>query len=809
MEGILRDLQYSIRMLAKERGFTAVAVLALALGIGANTWVFSTVNAMLLKPFAFPHLDRIMAVSETTPKQGSGISSVSPANFRDWEEQNRSFEFLAAGHGWDANLTGEGVAERVEAFKVTPDFFRLLGLSPILGRSLGASDFSPGHTSVAVFSYGFWQRSLGSNPGIVGKTVELNGLKYVVLGVMRQDFDFPVGADAWVPLNLTDAEKADRASHYLQVIGRLKPGVSMPQALADLEAVSARLATAYPATNAGHGVKVETLVESLTQGSTQFVWTLMGAAVFVLLLACANVANLQLARGSGRQKEIALRLAVGATRGRIARQLLIESVVLALGGGAAGGLLASWGVDYSRHWIPPFILQHVAGLKHMQVDSRVLVFTFFAALATGVLSGVARAFHFSRPEVNEALKQGGRTGQDDAGQHRLRGLLVVAEIALAQVLLVATGLMVNGFRNMAQQNYGYDPTQVLTFRVALPGAKYRNSSQIREFNQAVMEKLRSLPGVESSASMSSLPSTWSWNAIDYQAEGQPPALPGEMRTTVAQSVTPEIFHVLRVPLVRGRMLTAQDGPDTPLVLVVNQKMAQRVWGNENPVGKRIRFAPAAADSPWRTVVGVVGDIRQSAFAEDPDPAAYFPFAQMPEAVTSFALRSKGDPLALAKAVRAEVKSVDADQPVFEVRTLEGILSDNLSGVENSARTMMIFGVIALVLAASGIFALMAYFVLHRTHEIGIRMALGASPADVLHLVIGYSGRLALLGLATGVLFGLGLTQALSGLLFGVFHLNALVFALLTLLLGGVAALAAYLPARWATQVDPNVALHYE
>ena len=809
MNTLLQDLRYGLRMLGKSPGFTAVAVLTLALGIGATTAIFSSVNAMLLKPFPFPDLDRLVAVSETAPKQALGEMSAAPANFRDWQEQGKGFEFLAARHRWNVNLTGEGVAEHVEAYQVTAAFFSLLGIAPQLGRALNAGDYEAGQTSVIVLSYGFWQRSLAGDPLVVGRTLQLNGIKFSVVGVMPSDFDLPVGAQAWAPLDLTVEQQADRANHYLNVIGRLKGGVSRQQAQEDLAGIAARLGHENPQTNAGHSVEVKGLVESVTTGSKQFVLVLMGAAGFVLLLACANVANLQLARATTRHKEIAVRAALGATRGRIARQLLVESALLGLAGGVAGAWLANWGVELARRSIPPYILQHVAGLKHTQVDSRVLAFTLLIALLSGILSGLARALQVSRPDLNEALKQGSRTGGSGAGQHRLRALLVVSEVALALVLLVATGLMVTGFHNLLDRYPGYNRNNVMTFRLALPESKYREMPQVRSFYDDVLRRIQSLPGVEAAACMSSLPSTWSWEQVEYAAEGQPPAAPGELRLAVSQSVTPDIFRVLRVPLRAGRLLGSQDGADAPPVVVLNETLARRIWPKQDPIGKRIRFGPAAGDEPWRTVVGVAGDIRQSSFDEAPLPVAYFPFAQLPQASSALAVRTTGDPLALAAAARAQVRSVDPGQPLFDVRSLEQVISDDLSGVKHSANMMVVFGIIALGLAASGIFAVMAYFVFQRTHEIGVRLALGAQRADVMKLVVAYSGKLALLGLGIGVLASVALTQALSSLLFGIFRLDTAVFVLFTLLLALVAALAAYLPARWATQVDPLVAVRYE
>jgi putative ABC transport system permease protein len=824
-------------MLAKAPGFTAVAVIALALGIGANTVMFSSVNGMLLHPFAFKDQHRIVDVWETAPKQNEYQIKVAPANLRDWQEQNRGFEMLAASHGWNVNLTGIGVAERVEGYQVTSGFFSLLGMPPQIGRAITAEDFKPGHASVVVLSNGFWQRHLGADPGIVGRTLHLNGQAFTVIGIMPADFDYTVGSEAWAPLDLSPAENSDRADHYLEVIGRLRSGTTLAQAEADLQTISGRLAQQFPETNAGHSVRVLGLVEDLTYGTRQFLSVLMGSAVFVLLLACANVANLQLARATARGRELAVRRALGASRWQIMRQLLAESVTLALLGGAAGVLFGGWGSQMLQRTIPPFILAHIPGIKNQQIDSTVLAFTLVVALVTGILAGLAPALHVSDPDPNEVLKEGSRGSSSGPVRQRLRALLVVSEIALALVLLVGAGLMVKGFGALLNRYPGYDRNNVLTFRLSLapatpllPSAKPVNAeplsrsgqtqqpgdtsndqedARVMEFYRQVIEKLRGLPGVESAATATSLPSGWSWNWNEYTAEGQPPAAPGEMRTSVMQSVSPDFFRALRIALMRGRLLTGQDGPSAPPSVVVSQSMANRIWRGQDPVGKRIKFGRAESNEPWKTVVGVVGDIQRSPFDPNPDPTAYFSFAQLPMAESCVVVRASGDPLALAAAVRAQVRSVSADDPPYDMRTLAQLVSDDVSGVAASARMMFAFGIVALLLSASGIYALMSYSVTQRTHEIGVRMALGAERVSVLKLVVGYAIKLTVIGLAIGVPAALALTRALSSLLFGVVRLDIPIFASFTLLLALVAAAAAYIPAHRATRVDPMVALRYE
>jgi putative ABC transport system permease protein len=809
MNTLFQDVRYGIRMLAKSPGFTAVAVLTLALGIGANTVMFSSINAMLLHPFAFRDLDRAVDVWETAPKQNQWHMAVAPADFRDWQEQAKGVELLAAVRGWDVNLTGKDLAERLECSQVTANFFPLLGIPAQLGRYVVADNFGAGRNNVVVLSHGFWQRHFGADPSIVGQSVLLSGEKFTVIGVMPSDFDFPVGAEAWAPLDFTVQEASDRANHSLQVFARLKAGVSLAKAQDDLETIAARLGREHPQTNAGHGVRVMGLVDDITFGTKQFVGVLMGGAGFVLLLACANVANLLLARVTGRQKEIAVRLALGAGRWQIVRQLIVESTLVSVWGGLAGMLLAGWDLDLTQKTIPPFILQHIPGLKHLQADWRVLVFTIGVALLAGILVAVAPALHVSRPDLNEVLKEGARGGAASPSRHRLRSLLVVTEIALALVLLVSAGLMVTGFRNLAHEDLGFDRNHVLTFRISLAESKYSDADRTRGYYEQLIPKLQSLPSVESAAAVTAVPGGWwGWNSTPYSAEGQAPEALGEIRSAGAQRVTPEFFRSLRMPLLKGRFISAQDGAAAPLVVNLSEGLARHIWPHEDAVGKRVRFGRPENNEPWRTVVGVVGSIR-SPWEKQVDLTAYFPLAQAPQASMGVVVRTSGDPLALAAAVRSQALELDSEQPPYDLRSLAQLIADDVSGVDYSARTMIGFGILALILAAAGIFAVMAYSVLERTHEIGLRMALGARRADVLKLVMGNAAKLAALGLGLGVAGALALTRLLTSLLLGVVRMDLLTFAGLTALLAAVAALAAYVPASWAAKVEPMEALRYE
>ncbi len=810
MNTFLQDVRFGLRALGKNPGLTAVAVLALSLGIGANTVIFSSIDACVVRPFAFKDLDRAVVVWETAPKQNENHMTSAPANFldwRNWNRQGRAFDMLAGLRGWDVNLTGSGLAERAEGSQVTAEFFPLLGIEPAVGRSIAGGDFASGGNPVIVLSYRFWQRRLGGDPHVVGRNLLLNGSKSTVIGVMPADFDFPVGADLWAPLDLTGAPEADRSNHYLVVVGRRRAGVSNAQAQADLNTLAARLGQQYPATNAGHGVRVVGLVEDMTFGTRQFLTTLMAAAVFVLLLACANVANLNLARATARQKEVALRIAMGASRWRIVRQFLVEGLLVSTAGAVGSLLLGVWCNKVTTASIPPFIRQHVPGIKYISIDSRVFAFTLLIGMLAGIVAALAPALQAARSDVNHLLKEGGRSGTASAGQGRLRALLVVSEVFLALVLLVSAGLMAKGFRRLLDSDLGFDRSHILTFQVTLAEPKYRNAADIRNFYEQLVSRLQALPGAYSAAATTTLPGSWTWEPATYRAEDQPPAAPGELRTAMMQTVTPDYLHILRVPLIQGRLLTSQDGPDSPLVALVSRQLARRIWPNADAVGKRIQLG--GDKDPWRTIVGVVGDVRQSSWDSGPMPTAYVPMTQSPRASSALAIRTAGDPLALAAAARAAVAAIDPDLPVYDVRSVEQLISDNDSGVEFSARFMVAFAVIALILAAAGIFAVMAYTVRQRTHEIGVRMALGARSGDMLRMVIGYALKLGGIGLAAGIPVAIALTRVMSSFLFNVVRMEWPVLAGLTVLLGAIAAMAAYIPARWAAKADPMEALRYE
>ena len=810
MTGLLQDFRFAVRQLRKSPGFTAVAVLTLALGIGANTAIFSYVDALILRPFDLPRLDRVVAIWATVPKENATSVKASPADFRDWTEQSKSFDAVAAVHGWDANLTGAGVAERAEGYRVTAEFFPLLGVAPQLGRNIGPADLEHGAATVVEISYGFWLRHLGGDTAIVGRNLQLNGQKFTVIGVAGQGADLPSGAEIWTPLDLSAAVGADRANHFLTVFGRLKDESSAVSASADLQAIAGRLGQEFPDTNNGHGVRVVSLAEDAnSDGTRQMVLVLMGAAVFVLLLACVNVANLQLARAASRQKEMAVRVGLGASRWQLIRQLLVESTVLAFTGAGAGMVLAVWGMKLLRRDIPPFILAHVPGLKHVAVDLQVLGFTVGVALVGGILSGLMPALRFSRYEAGDVLKETARGTSAGVAAGTLRALLVSSEIALALVLLVGAGLMVKGFGRMLTVEMGFDRSHVLTFRAALPEGKYQNNDQIFGYYDRVLHGIESVPGVQSAACVTSLPSGWAWNWTNYTAEGAPPSAPGEMPSAISQVVTPEFFATLRIPVLLGRGLTLEDSRDSAPVVVISESMAHRNWPGQSPIGRHVTLGSRESNEPQRRIVGVVGDVRPNAFDKDPSPTTYVPLAQVPVRASAFVIRTAGNQADLAATLTSQLRNIDPDTPAYDVRTLAQVIADDASGVESAARMMFVFAIVALALAAAGIFAVMSYSVTQRTHEIGVRMALGAARSDVLRLVIASAAKMAGAGLAIGLVLATLMARGLESVLFGLIQVDTPVLVMLTALLATVAALAAYIPARWATKVDPMQALRYE
>lgn len=801
------DFRLAGRVLRKNLGFAVVSIIALGLGIGANSTIYSTLKAMVLHPVAIPQLDRILVIGEIVSRTG-WEGSVAPANYRDVAERNHVFERVAAceGRGWDANVSGAGSPQRLEGYLVTPNFFPLLEVAPLLGRTFTEADPATGDAREVVISYGAWQENFAGDRDIVGHNIILNGGQATIVGVMPRDFDFPIGAQIWGPLAMNSPEMKSRGDHTLYVIARLQPDVSPPKAQADLNTIAASLERDYPATNAGHALEAELLQKTILGETRHYVVILMWSAVFVLLLACVNVANLQLARTIGQRRELAVRVALGAPRWRIARQVLIESTLLSLAGGVFGVLMAAWAIPVTRASVPPFIVQHIAGIRNIRLDGEVLAFSAAIALIAGALTSLLPAWQAcSASDLNDALKEGMRGSSSAPGRLRSRSVLVMTEVALALILLVGASLMVKGFKNLVNRYPGYDAASVLSMRVTLPESKYATAVARAEFYDRAAEKLGAIPGVEAAAVVRFLPSGWSWQTGSFSIENVPPE-PGDRLRAGMQAVSQGFFSALRVPLRSGRLLAGQDGAGATPVVVISETMAQRYWPGSNPIGRRVRFG---ASEPWRTIVGVVGDIRQNTFDDQFRSIAYLPISQAPPQSAGFILRTARDPISFAPAARAMIEAIDRDQPAYDIRTLQQLISDNASGVQYSARMMFTFGVVALLLAAAGIYAVMAFAVAQRTHEIGVRMALGAQRANVLGMIVRNSVKLSAGGLAVGVPLAWLLMRVLASVLYGVVRLDIPILLGLTVMLAAVGALAGIVPARRATCVDPLAALRDE
>jgi putative ABC transport system permease protein len=800
----VRDFRYGLRILLKSPGVTAVALLALALGIGVNTSSFVWVSALVLHPLAYPDQSRIMTLWEAIPKVRAEHEAIAPANFLDWKEQSGSFERLAAYRPWDATLTGSADPERIQACRVSPDFFPLLGLEPLVGRTFAGDEAEPARDGVVVVSQGFWQRRLGSAPNAVGKTISLDDRVYTIVGVMPDDFDYPLATELWAPLVLSGEEKSERAVHNLLALGRLKPQVSVAQARAEMSTIARRLERQFPQTNESRGARVVPLRELTNEITDHFVLTLWGAATFVLLLACANVANLQLARATARQKEIAIRGALGAGWLSIARQLLAENILMAVLGGGLGLFFAGWNLAFAKSGIPATVLRFVAGMRTVKIDARVALFTLAASVAAGVLVALPAIFQLLRPKVatdlNQSLKEGGRSSDTAPAGSRLRSALVALEVSLALVLLVGAGLMVGTFRRLLTFDAGYNPKNLLTMQIALPALKYRESAQIAGFYDRVLRELEAVSEVKAAGASGDVA-----NAGALSIEGRSQPQPGDPQPRV-QAASEHYFQTMQLPITRGRAISSLDGAESPRVVVLSETVARHYWPGSSPIGSRVKLG--GLSSPWLTVIGVCGDLKNW-FTSEPEPAAYVPYSQAPQLSMRLVMRTAGDPLQVSGAARAAARAVDRSQAVYDVKSMEQVLADQSSGVRAAAASMTTYALIALALAATGIYAVISYSVARRTHEIGVRIALGAGQGDVLKMVVWQAWRMAGLGLAVGVPLAFLLTRIMSSVLYNVVALDPMTFAIFTALLGASALLASYLPARRAARVDAVVALRHE
>ncbi|HEV8366365.1 MAG TPA: ABC transporter permease [Pyrinomonadaceae bacterium] len=802
MDTLLKDLRYGIRGLLKRPGFTLVALIALALGIGANTAIFSLVNAVLVQPLPFGEPDRLVWMWGNI-RQGGNRASVSPLDFLDYRHQQTTFEHFAASFTRPAKaiLTGAGEPERLSAAGVTGNYFQALGVNPALGRSFVLENEKPGTDQVTILSFGLWQRRFGGDPGIVDKTIVLNGESYAVLGVMPKDFNFPKSAELWIPMSFDRSpEMKQRAAHFLRPIGRLKPGVTIAQAQADTDAIAQRLEQAYPDTNTGWNLRLVSLHDQLVGNTKPTLFILLGAVGFVLLIACANVANLLLVRAAARHKEIALRTALGASRVRIMRQMITESVLLALLGGVLGAVLASWGIDLlvlvSADNLPP--------TAHVRIDATVLVFTLIVSLVTGVLFGLAPALRTMKLNLCDSLKEGGRSVGEGVQRNLTRSILVVVESAVAVVLLVGAGLLIRSLVSLQNVNPGFDSNNVLTMRIDVPEEKYTTADKRTNFFQQLETRVGGLAGVEGVGMISELPLTGQLNDIPYTVEGRPPTAPGQEFDDDFRRVNTQYFKALHIPLLRGRNFTDQEVTKAAKVVLISDLLAKRVFPNEEPIGHRLILGIGGEAFE---IIGVVGDIRHHALENQPSPAMYLPTGAGPG--MNLVIRAQGDPANLAAAVRREVKAIDPEQPVAAVKTMDEWLTTAVSGPRYRTSLLALFALVALILASTGIYGVMSYSVTQRTHEIGVRMALGARRFDVLKLVVRQGMSLVVIGVALGLIGATALTRVMSSLLFEVTPKDPLTFTAVALFLAVVALVACYIPARRATRVDPLVALRYE
>jgi predicted permease len=814
VEELWQDLRYGARMLRKKPGFTLIAIVTLALGIGANTTIFSVVNAVWLRSLPYPEADQLALVWHRNLKQLAGVDNadLTPGNYLDLLRQNQSFEQMAAFNDHDFNLTGRGEPERLQGQLVSAALFPLLKVAPAAGRVFTEADDREGAARVVILSYGLWQRRFGGQTDVIGQTLTLNELPYTVVGVMPQGFVVPEGnAELWAPIAFGAAAANDRGSFYLYAIARLKPGVTLTAVQTEADVIADNLTQAYPKSNTDLGFSVVSLHEHKVSAFKQSLLVLVGAVAFVLLIACVNVANLLLARAAVREKELAVRAALGAGRQRLIRQLLTESTLLALCGGGVGLLLAVWGINALK-LISPAGPGTIARLDEVNLDWRVLGFTLGVACLTGIIFGLAPALQISKPDLQYALKEGGRGSSSAAGQ-RLRGLLIVAEVALSLVLLVGAGLLMRSFIRLQNVDPGFDTERLLTLGVVMSQDKARDLSGISNFYQQVIERVQALPGVEAASVATVAPIVTAGRRSAIVLEDKPDPPPGIPQLANNRVVSPDYFRTLGVPLRTGRLLSAQDNLQAPAVTVINEAMARRYWGDEDPVGKRFKFGSREAKTPWLTVVGVVGDVRQAGLNSDSLPELYTPFTQEHQRFVRprvLFIRTTGDdPLNLVAAVKSQIWAVDKDQPINDVRTMEEIVARSLAPRRFNLLLLGAFAVLALTLASLGIYGVISYAVSQRTREIGVRLALGAQPRDVLTLVLSRGMRPALIGVAIGLMGALALTRVMESLLFGVSATDPLTFALIALLLTLVALLACYLPARRATKVDPMIALRYE
>jgi putative ABC transport system permease protein len=809
LEQLLEDIRFGLRLVRKNPGFTAVAILTLALGIGANAAVFSVVYAVLLRPLPYKAPSGLIVLHETTPRVGD--VSVSYQNFFDWRAASHTFVQMAAVQSVGFNLAGITQPETINGDAVSPNFLSMMGIRPFLGRDFDASEEKAGTAPVLLLSYSLWQSHLGGDPNVVGKTITLDGRSFTIVGVLPPNYRSLDMTDVMLPIGVwaTDnseaiKERGDRGD--MVVIGRLGPGVALGQARAEMEGIAARLAKEYPASNDQFSVTLQPIRQAFVGDMKTAILVLFGAVLFVLLIACANVANLFLVRGASRTKEIALRIAFGASRGRIIRQMLTESFILACFGGVVGVALALGGIRGMAQLIPADMLSGAT----VNLNSAVLVFVAGVVALAAFIFGLAPALHSTKPDVQSELKEGGRTSSGGVAQNRLRGALAVAEISLALILLIGAGLMMKSLYRLLEVDPGFRPARVLTMGMDLRAQQYSQDPAVLNFWQQLIDRVSALPGVQSAAVGSAIPLTNSHGRSDITIEGMALPTPGNYPHPDVHVVSPEYVATLGIPLLRGRTFTDQDNEKAPLAGMINAMVAHRFFPNEDPIGKRFMFGHPSSDPPkWYTIVGVVSDTRLYGLANPARLEVYLPFRQNPRNSMALVVKSGANPASLTSAVREVVQSIDKDQPVFAISTMEELVRNSVATRRMTLVLLGLFSGLALILGAIGIYGVISYSVAQRTHEIGIRMALGAPRGDVFRLVVGEGLKLAGVGIAIGIAAAFGLARLMSSLLYGISATDFETFMGVAVLLALVALLACYVPARRAMRVDPTVALRYE
>ena len=821
METWLQDLRHGLRVLASQPAFTAVAVASLALGIGANTAIFSVTNALLLRPLPYDDADRIAILWQRSPGLGVAQDWFSTGQYLDIKVDNQVFSDVAATIGASVNLTGNGVPERIDGARVSSSLFPLFGAKSAVGRVFEADEDAPGKPPVVILSNGFWKRRFGSDPSVVGRSLTLNGNSFTIVGVMAADFVFnkeimPAvngiqNVDFLLPLALNETARTNRGGEDFNIFAKLKPGVTMERAQTDMNVLAARMKKDYPQNyppNGGLTISVVPLINQVVGDVRLALYVLLGAVGLVLLIACGNVANLLLSRAAVRQKEMAIRAAVGASRERIVRQLLTEAVLLSVFGGALGLVLAIGAVGA----LGQFGSAKIPRLDEIGIDGRVLAFTFLVSLITGVVFGLVPALRASRLDLNDVLREGGRSGTGSSawglGHNQLRRLLISTEIALSLVLLIGAGLLIRSYQRITNANPGFDPTNVLSIRVALPGFKYKTPDEVIGFYQRLEDRLTALPGVQYVASNYLLPLSsvaLAWEPITI--EGYVPKAQGEDLIIASSGyVSPDYFKAMGMPLLKGRYFTDADVRGAPDVAIVDDKLADRFWPGQDPIGKRMRRGDSG---PWRTVVGVVADTKEYDVDGEPPITAFYPNRQLGVGTRYVVIKTKGDAAAISKAVTREVQALDADLPVFDVATMDDRLADSLARRRFSMFLLGVFAVCASLLAAIGIYGVVSFWVSQRTRELGIRSALGARAADIMALVVRQVVALVGVGIVVGLAVSFGLTRFIKSMLFGVSSADAITYAVLAVVLGVVALVACYVPARRAAGVPPSIALRQD